>query len=38
MIPSIIRIIKSRRKMWAGHVERMGGEEHVWVIGEKVRG
>jgi hypothetical protein len=25
--PSIIRIIKSRRKRWAGHVARMGGEE-----------
>jgi hypothetical protein len=23
--PSIIRIIKSRRMRWAGHVERMGG-------------
>jgi hypothetical protein len=27
--PSIIRIIKSRRMRWAGHVVRMGGEEHV---------
>jgi hypothetical protein len=25
--PSIIRIIKSRRMRWAGHVSRMGGEE-----------
>jgi hypothetical protein len=25
--PSIIRIIKSRRKRWMGHVARMGGEE-----------
>jgi hypothetical protein len=25
--PSIIRTIKSRRMRWAGHVERMGGEE-----------
>jgi hypothetical protein len=25
--PSIIRIIKSRRLRWAGHVARMGGEE-----------
>jgi hypothetical protein len=24
--PSIIRIIKSRRIRWAGHVARMGGE------------
>jgi hypothetical protein len=31
--PSIIRIIKSRRMKWVGHVARMGGgggeEEHV---------
>jgi hypothetical protein len=25
--PSIIRMIKSRRMRWAGHVVRMGGEE-----------
>jgi hypothetical protein len=25
--PSIIRIMKSRRMRWAGHVARMGGEE-----------
>jgi hypothetical protein len=25
--PSIIRMIKSRRMRWAGHVARMGGEE-----------
>jgi hypothetical protein len=25
--PSIIRIIKSKRMRWAGHVARMGGEE-----------
>jgi hypothetical protein len=25
--PGIIRIIKSRRMGWAGHVARMGGEE-----------
>jgi hypothetical protein len=25
--PSIIRIIKSRRMRWAGHVARNGGEE-----------
>jgi hypothetical protein len=30
--PSIIRIIKSRRMRWAGHIERMG------VIGGKPRG
>jgi hypothetical protein len=25
--PTIIRMIKSRRMRWAGHVARMGGEE-----------
>jgi hypothetical protein len=25
--PSIIRIMKSRRMKWAGHVARIGGEE-----------
>ena len=24
--PNIVRVIKSRRMGWAGHVERMGGE------------
>jgi hypothetical protein len=29
-LPSIIRIMKSRRMRWTGHVTRMGGEEeHV---------
>jgi hypothetical protein len=27
--PSIIRMIKSRRMRWAGHVARMGGRESV---------
>jgi hypothetical protein len=25
--PTIIRVIKSRRMRWAGHVARIGGEE-----------
>ena len=25
--PNIVRVIKSRRMRWAGHVERVGGEE-----------
>jgi hypothetical protein len=25
--PTIIRVIKSRRMRWAGHVARMGGDE-----------
>jgi hypothetical protein len=28
--PSIIRIIKSRRMRWAGHVERMGEKKNVY--------
>jgi hypothetical protein len=28
--PSIIRIIKSRRMRWAGHVARMGKKRHVY--------
>jgi hypothetical protein len=36
---SIIRIIRSRRMRWAGHVARIGGgEERVQVIGGKARG
>jgi hypothetical protein len=27
--PNIIRVIKSRRLRWAGHVARMGGEVHT---------
>jgi hypothetical protein len=39
--PSIIRIIKSRRMRWAGHVARMGRRRvHVgfWWISQKERG
>jgi hypothetical protein len=34
--PSIIRIIKSRRMRWAGHVARLGGSknEHRFLIGK----
>jgi hypothetical protein len=34
--PSIIRIIKSRRMRWAGHVARMGEKRHVYrlLVGE----
>jgi hypothetical protein len=34
--PSIIRIIKSRRKRWAGHVARMGEKRNVYrlVVGK----
>jgi hypothetical protein len=30
--PSIIRIIKSRRMRWAGHVERMGEKRNVYML------
>jgi hypothetical protein len=37
--PSIIRIIKSRRMRWAGHVARMGGGVHIgyWWESQKER-
>jgi hypothetical protein len=36
--PNIIRVIKSRRLIWAGHVARMGVEEEcISDIGGKVR-
>jgi hypothetical protein len=42
--PSIIRLIKSRRMRWAGHVARMGEERNVYRIllgkpeGKRLRG
>jgi hypothetical protein len=30
--PSIIRIIKSRRMRWAGHVERMGEKRNAYRV------
>jgi hypothetical protein len=30
--PSIIRIIKSRRTRWAGHVARMGEKRNVYTL------
>jgi hypothetical protein len=30
--PSIIRLIKSKRLRWAGHVTRMGGKMNVYTI------
>jgi hypothetical protein len=38
--PNIVRVIKSRRMRWAGHVERMGRGElftGLWLGGPKVR-
>jgi hypothetical protein len=29
--PSVIRMIKSKRMRWAGHVARMGRPRHRWV-------
>jgi hypothetical protein len=37
--PSIIRIIKSRRMRWAGHVARMGVKSNAyWLLAEKPEG
>jgi hypothetical protein len=36
--PSIIRMIKSWRVRWAGHVARMGEKRNAYVIGGKARG
>ena len=30
--PNIVRVIKSRRKRWAGHVARMGEERGVYRV------
>ena len=30
--PNIVRVIKSRRMRWAGHVECMGVERGVWGV------
>ena len=30
--PDIIRIVKSRRLLWAGHVTRMGNERGAWKL------
>ena len=30
--PSIVRVIKSRRMRWAGHVARMGEERGVYTV------
>jgi hypothetical protein len=38
--PNIVRVIKSRRMRWAGHVARMGREEVLtgfWLGGPKAR-
>jgi hypothetical protein len=37
--PNIIRMIKSRRMEWAGHVECMRVEEDecTWIVGEEAR-
>ena len=37
--PNIVRVIKSRRMRWAGHVARMGEERGVyWVLVGKLEG
>jgi hypothetical protein len=37
-LPSIIRMIKSRRMRWAGHVARIREKRNAYVIGGKARG
>ena len=37
--PNIVRLIKSRRMRWAGHVARIGeGEDGVWGLGGETGG
>jgi hypothetical protein len=37
-LPSIIRMMKSRKMRWVGHIARMGGEEEqMYIIGGKAR-
>jgi hypothetical protein len=35
--PNIVRVVKSRRMRWAGHVECMGEGRGFWSGGPKVR-
>jgi hypothetical protein len=37
-LPTIVRVIKSRRMRWAGHVESMEGKSCVEDFGEKPEG
>ena len=34
--PNIVRVIKSRRMGWAGHVTRMGEERGLWGLVGKI--
>jgi hypothetical protein len=34
-LPSIVRVVKSRRMRWAGHVARMGWKEGAQGVGGK---
>jgi hypothetical protein len=36
--PNIIRMIKSRRMRWAGHVAQWEEEECIWILVEKPEG
>ena len=36
--PNIVRVIKSRRMRWAGHVARLGEERGVWGLGGETGG
>ena len=38
-LPNIVRVVKSRRMRWAGHVARMGEDRGVhWVLVGKPEG
>ena len=34
-LPNIMRVVKSRRMRWAGHVARMGRGEYRVLVGER---
>ena len=36
--PNIVRVIKSRRMRWVGHVARMGEERGEWGLGGETGG
>jgi hypothetical protein len=37
-LPNIVRVVKSRRTKWAGHVAHMGEERGVHSVGGEARG
>jgi len=37
-LPNIIRVVKSKRKKWAGHVAKMEKMQHAFILVCKSRG